>query len=226
MLRPLYEVLPGPVHKLISLEVRAFRQARDGRIRDGVPKTELAERHIANLKVLTDRRALVETLPKEAVVAEIGVARGDFSQEILEISRPTQLHLIDWWRRPREYRDLRDAVEQRFANEIAEGRVIIHQGSSVSELAKFDGGYFDWVYIDSAHDYKTTAAELALCREKVRLGGFIAGHDYTVGFWDLDLHYGVIEAVNEFCVQHEWEMAYLSNEASRNLSYALTQSGV
>jgi predicted O-methyltransferase YrrM len=223
MLQPLYRVLPRFFHKVLTLEVRAFRRVRDGRIEQQLPRVELSPDHIANLKVIIDRQALLEALPKQAIVAEIGVARGDFSQVILDVAIPNELHLIDWWTRPREYRGLRAVVEERFADEIGNGQVIIHQGSSVAELAGFEDHFFDWVYLDTGHDYATTNAELEICRQKVKQGGLIAGHDYVSGSWDLDIRYGVIEAVNEFCLRHSWEMVYLTHERSRHLSFTLRE---
>jgi predicted O-methyltransferase YrrM len=223
MLGPLYKVLPRSFHKLLTVEVRAFRRARDERIEREFPHVELAPEHVANLRVMIDRRALLESLPKQAIVAEIGVARGDFSELILDVAKPKQLHLIDWWTRPREYRGLRAVVEERFASQIADGQVIIHQGLSTNELKSFEDHFFDWVYVDTGHDYATTKAELEICHQKVKAGGIIAGHDYVTGSWDLDIRYGVIEAVNGFCVHHNWEMVYLTHERSRNLSFALRE---
>lgn len=43
------------------------------------------------------RRQLLRLLPKESIGAEIGVWKGDFSEEILRLVRPRELHLIDPW---------------------------------------------------------------------------------------------------------------------------------
>lgn len=221
MLRSLYALLPPVILKLLTVEVRAFREVRDARLAPELPLVELTPQHIANLKVLTDRRALLQALPSDAVVAEIGVARGDFSEAILQLAAPKELHLIDAWSRPREYRGLRKVVERRFVDQISHGRVIIHQGFSTDLLPQFDDHTFDWVYLDTGHHYATTAAELRLCRQKVKAGGIIAGHDYVTGSWRSDIRYGVIEAVHEFCIEFGWEMIYLTHESGRHLSYAL-----
>jgi hypothetical protein len=44
-----------------------------------------------------DRAQLLSFLPEGGVVAEIGVARGDFSERILREGRASELHLIDPW---------------------------------------------------------------------------------------------------------------------------------
>jgi hypothetical protein len=45
----------------------------------------------------TNRISLLSLLPKFGRVAEIGVAEGEFSQEILARTTPKHLHLIDPW---------------------------------------------------------------------------------------------------------------------------------
>ena len=62
-----------------------------------IPKVDLEEKHIANTKLLTNRRALLELLPKNAVIAELGVAQGVFTDEILATCSPSKCHLIDFW---------------------------------------------------------------------------------------------------------------------------------
>jgi len=46
------------------------------------PKIDFKSQHIENCKSLTDRETLLHHLPKNAVVAEIGVFKGDFSELI------------------------------------------------------------------------------------------------------------------------------------------------
>ncbi len=41
------------------------------------------------------RKKLLQYMPQNAVGAEIGVYKGDFSDLILEVCRPSELHLID-----------------------------------------------------------------------------------------------------------------------------------
>ncbi len=43
------------------------------------------------------RRELIAMLPKQAVGAEIGVWKGEFSAEILKVAAPKTLYLIDPW---------------------------------------------------------------------------------------------------------------------------------
>jgi hypothetical protein len=48
--------------------------------------------------ILGDRNSLIQQLPKNAIWAEVGVYRGDFSQQILDLCTPSELYLIDNWK--------------------------------------------------------------------------------------------------------------------------------
>ncbi len=199
---------------LRTLERWRTRQSRQ------IPYTELSAKHLKNLRTITDRETLLEHLPKEAVVAEVGVLEGDFSAEILIITRPKTLHLIDIWSGKEGAKNL-ERVKKRFHSEILEGRIILHQGSSTEVLKQFQPGTFDWLYLDTDHAYETTAAELQLSAKILKSNGLILGHDYVSGNWNSGVRYGVVEAVNEFCAQQHWEFIFLTAETHRHLSYAL-----
>ena len=204
-----------------------LQSLRDARFEanNSMPYVLLQEQHIANLKVVTNRNALLSALPKGGVAAEIGVFEGEFSRRILKFAQPEKLHLIDVWGSERYPGSLMDVVQGKFETKLADGSMEINRGYSTDELAKFTDHYFDWVYVDTDHSYETTAKELELCRHKVKKGGIIAGHDYVQGDWKLRYRYGVVEAVNEFCHKYNWEMILTTYETHRHLSYALREIG-
>ncbi|MFQ5352909.1 MAG: class I SAM-dependent methyltransferase, partial [Candidatus Binatia bacterium] len=158
-----------------------------------MPKTRLRGRHLDECKLLVDRYELLSRLPKNGVCAEIGAAFGDYTGEILARAEPARLHLIDAWESER-YREGLSRIEDRFAEQISAGQVLINRGLSTECLAGFDDAYFDWVYIDTSHAYKTTWEELCLCDAKVKPGGRILGHDFCTGNVVKPVPYGVIEA--------------------------------
>lgn len=116
-------------------------------IESQIPKLDLQEKHISSLKVLTNRNALLKNLPKNGIVAELGVNKGEFSQEILRASSPRIFHLADVWGSERYPDGLRKGVESKFQNQIDIGRVKIHQGYSTDLASSFENGFFDWIYM-------------------------------------------------------------------------------
>ena len=182
---------------------------------------ELLQRHIENTRLVPNRAHLLEHFPKNSVVAEIGVGEGGFAEKILALTEPKVLHLIDMWQSERFGADALNAVRTKFADKIESGQVVVHRGDAIDILSSLDDNTFDWVYLDTSHTYDDTLAELELCLLKVKDDGIIAGHDYAAGNVERGLRYGVVEAVNETCIKHDMELAYLTNESRRLLSFAI-----
>ncbi|MEE9379537.1 MAG: class I SAM-dependent methyltransferase [Candidatus Lokiarchaeia archaeon] len=159
------------------------------------------------------------------MITELGVDKGDFSYKIISLTQPKKLDLIDTWDSGRYNRHKMVYVKKRFQKEIDAGKVIIIRDTSEKELKKFENGYFDWVYIDTAHSYQQTVKELELCRLKVKDDGIIAGHDYCQGNINKAIAYGVVQAVNQFCIKYNWEFIYLTHETERTLSFAIKKIG-
>lgn len=221
----MFSLLPKKVRtalfRLGMQPVRAARQLENA----AIPTVELAEKHLRNLRVLPTRADLLAQLPPNAVVAEVGVDHGDFSEEILRIAQPKRLYLVDIWGSARYHDGLAQLVQRKFASQISAGQIEIKRGLSTEQLPLLDDASLDWVYIDTDHSYATTKAELEICRTKVKAGGIIAGHDYITGSWINGVRYGVVEAVHEFCVKYDWEILFLTHETDRHLSFAIRQIG-
>lgn len=184
-----------------------------------MPKTALTEEHVRNCKVLPDRDALINVLPKAATVAEFGVFRGEFSEKILSIAKPKMLHLVDAWEGER-FAGTFKHVEQRFADEA---RVKITKAYSTEVIATFPRAYFDWVYIDTNHQFKTTYSELKGLRGKIKRGGFIAGHDFCTGNPVTPVLYGVVQACHLFCSKFDWEFRYITLDPNGHFSFCLAR---
>jgi hypothetical protein len=168
------------------------------------------------------RERFLDLLPKGSVGAEIGVFRGHYTREILRIVQPSQLHLVDgWWLLYGEqypdwgpYTDhgrlkTRDAYEEVRAilrEHDHRDAAVLHVADDLECLAGFPPGTFDWVYLDSSHEYEHTRKELALLAPRMKPDGLIAGDD-----WQDDPsheHHGVARAVREFCAVEGWTLAH------------------
>jgi hypothetical protein len=138
------------------------------------------------------------------VCAEIGIALCDFSQLIFEITQPRELHLIDI------NSGAIEVANRRFGTELETGRVRVHLGDSPCIMLNMPDQYFDWVYIDGDHTYAGVKKDLDAARIKIKRDGLIALNDY-IYFSPIDfMKYGVAEAVNEFCLDHDFEVIYFA----------------
>ncbi|MFC3912165.1 class I SAM-dependent methyltransferase [Pseudaeromonas sharmana] len=225
-----YGIAPGiAVSELDAIqqtcrEYERALQAVRSKAEDRLPKIPLQQQHIAGATLLTNRQALLERLPKQGIVAELGVAAGDFSRQIMALSQPQQLHLIDPWSSERYGDALHHDVSSHFANSISTGQILIHRQTSLEALQLFPDSYFDWVYIDTTHSYELTRDELQGYATKIKPDGIIAGHDYMQGNWHSQCRYGVIEAVHEFCVAENYRIQYLTMDISESLSFAIKKN--
>lgn len=167
------------------------------------PAPMLTEKLVENCSLLANREAILHKMKKGGIVAEVGVQTGQFSRYILDICSPSKLHLIDL--------DLvSHSIQEKFQQEIGLGMVELHQGDSSSWLASFPDGYFDFIYIDGDHTYEGVKKDVQAAKSKVKEDGFLIFNDYT--YWSPCecMEYGVIQAVNELCLEENWNMIYFA----------------
>lgn len=127
--------------------------------------------------------------------AEIGVHKGENSGHLLEMHSGLFLFMVDLWSNRTyhekavdavgpEYRKLyeNNSVENLMAARIAVkkhiNRVSIIREDSIVASQIFNDGYFDFVFIDAAHDYQSVKDDISSWLPKIKKGGFICGHDY------------------------------------------------
>lgn len=181
--------------------------------------TTLKNIHLAGSSLLPSRYELVRKLPRNGVVAEIGVAEGDFSMQIFKYASPAKLHLIDLWDPEYNYPylpEIRDGdhcyetAYSKFVDEVKQEKVVFTRSDSLAAAQLFSDNYFDWIYIDTTHSYKRTLNELCAYKNKVKQNGVICGHDYIPGNINRGIEFGVIEAVKEFCVNYNFRYKFLT----------------
>ncbi len=219
-----------------ALAVGRFYQAQFEVAKIRKVDDELKEHHLLHLSAFTNRINMIKSFPKEAVVAEIGVAAGDFASVILRESLPRKLYLIDTWRggrnasghaitlekKSKQGRSISDfeRVRGRFATEIEDQKIEMLQGQSVTMISALPNQSLDWVYLDAAHDFDSVCADLEALLPKMRSNGIIAGHDY-VRWGRFGYRGGVIEAVHSFCKTHDFELFALTFDSHYPPSYAI-----
>ena len=168
---------------------------------------KLTSAHVKNCSVFCAREQLLESLPKQAIAAEIGTQYGEFAEKIMLSTQPQKLHVIDLdlslLHANMEYRPSVQAGQEN-------GSVVLHQGDSSTTIDTFPDGYFDWIYIDGDHAYEGVKKDIEKAYPKVKSDGLLIFNDYTHWSPYEMIPYGVPRAVNEFCISHNWELVHLA----------------
>ena len=105
--------------------------------------------NIKNARLLVNRVKQLELLPQNGIVAEIGVQDGNYSELILKYNNPSKLYLIEI------DTNYSEKLKVKFAEQIKTGSVVVINESSFIAHSNFPNDYFDWIYIDAAHDYES-----------------------------------------------------------------------
>lgn len=183
------------------------------------------------MKIFDTRNKMLEILPKNSVIAELGVFRGDFSEKIIEICEPKEIVLIDIWegeifsgdfdgnnRQKIKGSELYSLVTSKFSNNK---NVVIHKNFTIDALSKYTDNYFDVIYIDADHTYSGCKSDLEISYKKIKNGGYILGHDYTQNFNKTKYVYnfGVKQAVDNFCIEYNQNIEALGMDGC--VSYAI-----
>lgn len=151
------------------------------------------------IKYRADLPKLMHELGLPMISAEIGVAEGYFSADLLT-SGMDKHYLIDIWNHEdvtgdgsmdqewhnKNYR----ATMHRIAKHI--DKAVILKGFSEAMSVKVPDNSLGLVYIDAGHSYPDVFMDLTIWLPKLVKGGICAGHDY------LNQSYGVKRAVEDF----------------------------
>ena len=158
--------------------------------------------------------------------AEIGVFAGAFSRHLLTIFPQLRLTMIDSWlgtaSQPKEYVECGDwhatlsAEEQeRFRRAavaavwFAGDRATIWRSGSAEAAGRVEARSLDFVFIDADHSHGGCAADIAMWWPKIRVGGWLCGHDYD---HPTRRQFGVKRAVDEAVAVHNGWSLELGND--------------
>lgn len=169
------------------------------------------------------RSLFYSLLPQGGKVCEVGVYAGKNSQRILSNNKPSKLFLVDLWKSfsgedgqlDHSQATFDRALDQVKASFDNNPDVDIIVGDATETAATFEDEYFDWVYIDASHDYKSVYDQLNVWYPKVKKGGYLAGHDYSLRD-NQQKKWGVSRAVNQFCAENNLQINILNNSSAQD----------
>lgn len=159
------------------------------------PRT-ISVRNSANAKIGLQQMAEYIGLSKEHTLLEVGSYAGDSTEVFLCYAG--KVISIDPWENgydPNDsssYKIPMSLVEREFDRTTARFDGTIHKIKTTSELAveQFENRSLDVVYLDGKHTKEAVWNDIQRWLPKVKVGGWLCGHDYQPKFQ------GVIEAVD------------------------------
>jgi hypothetical protein len=175
------------------------------------PRVAINPDLVGDAKLYAERNQFIDTLRHGAVCAEIGVQFGKFSFDIFNRAHPKEIHLID----------LRlNQMQVKYPAEDIGKRVHLHEGKSWEVMESFPDDYFDWIYVDGAHNYASVKKDLTQACRTIKKGGYIICNDYMTWSTSEGYPYGVLPAVNECVNAMNWPIRALSLHPSGNFDIA------
>ena len=102
------------------------------------------------------------SLPDDCTAGEIGVYDGDLGPVFYSVAQAQNYHIIDGSKLNRD-----------------DPRLHEHTGEAIELASHFKDEYFDFLYIDSCTSYLDTLQKLGAWWPKVKVGGWLAGHDWS-----------------------------------------------
>jgi len=223
------------LHALVSVSVLGY-------IPDGDPYSRLRGpiEHRGKLAELCNDLGLTGN------AAEIGVYRGHFAKHNLRTGHFSKYYAIDSWayrandtaitkinkvvtnppdaaRNERNYQTTLESLRE-FLPPRGD-RAVVMRRYAETVPPEFPDGFFDFIYVDGAHDFDSVVRDLELWWPKLKRGGMFAGDDFadfhdaypTVKYHQQDV-WGVKTAVHNFCKRHGLPLLLTYADLPRHLT--------
>jgi hypothetical protein len=129
---------------------------------------------------------------------EVGVREAKNANRLLTYWQGQKLFLIDTWRKP----ETKKAAIQNIKHHIP--RYTLIHNTSLRAVTEFKDNTLDFCHIDAGHTYKDVLQDMYAWYPKIKPGGVLCGHDYSIDKEQERLrkkpwpHIGVQKAVDEF----------------------------
>ena len=135
---------------------------------------------------------LVKSFQVESM-AEVGVYQGDFACQMLQqCSSIKKYYMIDPWRHLDDWNkpaNKENSIFEQFLlttkekTDFAADKRIILRGKTTEVVKKISDQELDLAYIDGDHTLRGITIDLICLYDKIRVGGLIAGDDFSRSIW-------------------------------------------
>lgn len=168
--------------------------------------------------------------PNNGRIVELGVFKGKSAaymcEEIERVNKKIHFDAIDWFKGSIEHVDMVGVFPENLDNDLREdwlyqhclenlqpgiraGLVNVIRMNVKNAVHLYEDESIDFCFHDASHEYDDLMVELPLWWNKIKPGGYFAGHDY--GNWGF---IGVSRAVNKFAEDRDLHVLYRAREDS------------
>lgn len=137
---------------------------------------------------------------------ELGVAKGNFSFDLLNCYKNLTLYSIDAWAGDRGHNDNEYSVAKNKLSVFGNRSHIIRSLFS-DAVSSFSDSFFDFIYIDGyAHLGQDDGKTLHEWYDKLKIGGIFSGHDYDIA-WPK-----TVKSVDAFAAKHNKKISIINDK--------------
>jgi predicted O-methyltransferase YrrM len=149
--------------------------------------------------------AQLQRLASGKVVLELG---SDFGRSTIVLAQSAELVFAVDWHQGDPHAGHRDTAAEFIRNITRYGvrdKIVAVIGESSLAIPRMAESTFDFAFIDAFHEEKAAYADAMMIIPKMKAGGILAFHDYTVP------HFGVKAAVDRLAVELGGQVEYLAD---------------
>ena len=198
---------------------------------------ELSNKHTSSARLYANRNDALNDWPKNAIIAELGVAFGDYSEKILKVTKPRLFDAYDLFMFHKSIIAMgrqtvtifqgqthRNYYEKRFAKYILEGKLRVFEGDGKKQMRNRDEQFYDVIYIDANHNYDNVKKDTEIATRCLKREGILVFNDYIMFDHKSNKQYGIVPVVNALCVLDGWRVRYFALHKEMFCDIALIRS--
>lgn len=166
----------------------------------------------------TELSAYCKTLlPRDPVIAEVGVYGGHYSEYLASVFKPELFYLIDLFEADDRFNKEFTAkthfsvVQHKFSTDK---NVRLLRGLSWDMLASLPDDSVDYIYIDADHRYSAVKKDALAALPKLRREGILQFNDYCTHNPYDNVEIGVLYVVNELLESGQYDILGMSLDRS------------
>ncbi len=163
--------------------------------------------------------AVLRRTPFGGRVLECGIWWGNMSMYMLAKRPDISLVMVDPWKATPAYpqteqKELNGLKKMAYdVTRFASDRRTIHEEKILDIIEKYPDEYFDVIFLDGDHRYESVKEEIQACYGKVKINGWLGGHDYgkpSIPHCPV----GVQQAVDEWMAERNRTDLHLDEEST------------